>query len=71
MHEVLLTILHEYCHNSQSGGSHNHDVTFYKMYHDLSIHNQARVDKVLVDANDAQVVGSSLVKVKVRAKAKT
>lgn len=45
IHEVLLTILHEYCHNSGSGGSHNHDVTFYKMYHDLSIHNQGKIQQ--------------------------
>ena len=47
MHEVLLTILHEYCHNSESGGSHNHDVAFYKMYHDLSIYNQGKIQQAV------------------------
>lgn len=47
MHELLLVILHEYCHNSGSGGSHNHDVTFYKMYHDLSINNQRKIQQAV------------------------
>lgn len=47
MHEVMLTLLHEYSHNTGSGGSHNHDVTFYKMYHDLSLYNQAKLQRAV------------------------
>lgn len=34
--QLSLLLLHEYCHDSQDHGSHEHDFDFFERYHDLS-----------------------------------
>lgn len=34
--QLAMLLLHEYCHDSQDLGSHEHNFTFYERYHDLS-----------------------------------
>ena len=36
--EVMLTVLHEYCHNTADIGDHCHDEDFYRLYHDSSFY---------------------------------
>ena len=35
MYEVLLTLVHEYCHDSADFESHDHDLLFYNKHHDV------------------------------------
>ncbi|MBJ7265436.1 ATP-binding protein [Idiomarina abyssalis] len=34
--ELILLLLHEYCHDANTAGSHEHGFEFYEKYHDLS-----------------------------------
>ncbi|MCD9492616.1 hypothetical protein GLP30_17165 [Photobacterium phosphoreum] len=40
--QLALLLLHEYCHDTQDYGSHEHDFAFYERFHDLSstYHNE-------------------------------
>lgn len=37
--ELILLLLHEYCHDANTAGSHEHGFEFYEKYHDLSSSN--------------------------------
>lgn len=36
--KIAHVIAHEYVHDSGNSGSHNHDIDFYNLYHDITMH---------------------------------
>lgn len=36
--KIAHVIAHEYVHDSANSGSHNHDIDFYNLYHDITMH---------------------------------
>lgn len=44
-HRLLLTMAHEYVHDTPTEGRHNHDDEFYRLYHELS-HEMPRIARL-------------------------
>lgn len=37
--QLILILIHEYCHNENSTGTHGHDINFYKKYHNITMNS--------------------------------
>ena len=43
---IVLTLLHEACHDSASTGTHGHDLEFYERFHDLATSNRFPIARI-------------------------
>ena len=50
---LLLTLVHEYCHDSSDFESHDHDVVFYNKYHDVVQYHGGRLADLALEMDKA------------------
>ena len=43
--KIVSVMLHEYCHNKDTLAAHDHDVNFYELFHDVSLHCADAIEK--------------------------
>lgn len=66
-YEALVTLVHEYCHDSQDTESHDHDLVFYRKHHDVMQYRSGKLAVLTAEAAKRYVREAKKLGVELRA----